>query len=470
MVLVIGLENFTFAAESGLESASHSSFVEWRRSLSFPGLPAVSLATGEVAVAVSEGGLQAPSKIHILSPPAFELVRNFQPASDLDSGMSPEQRSVEMQSRIEGINAWLSDQQFVPLHLVYTPERFRSGAREACEIRELARSFWSVEFECQAEVLTIKDSDTGRLHFKLQLPWEAIFYLAQPDILCAGRGRPQAMWTDASRGLVVIEVYWSFSAGHYCDYASQWRVYQLTDGEPLIDVPEVFEPPLEVWFPDLDVSEPIWIEVGRPFRVLADHSPGESVVYRWDLVGQPDNSGTVLFEFGASAELIADRPGNYEVSLFATSGRHTSQTVKLQIVAEGHLTSEALIGPDGGAVGLPDGAALLVPSGSLELARSISVAEIPPSSSTSLPEGAACAGPVYDFQPSNLTFNSAALLIIPYQQGFEDRSEDGSDILLHRVDASGTHQIVGSSIGSSRFHSQMVDQERGLIRFFTMKL
>jgi|GEM_PF-4308552 len=466
MVLVIGLANFTFAAESG----SHISFVEWRTSISFPGLPAVSLTTGDVAVAVSEGGLQAPSEIHILSPPAFELVRSFQPLSDLGSGMSPEQRSVKMQSRVEGINAWLKDQQFVPLHPVYAPERFRSGAREACETRELAGSIWSVEFECRSEVLTIKDSDTGQLRFKLQLPWEAIFYLAQPDILCAGRGRPQAMWTDASRGLVVIEVYRSFSSGHYCDYASEWRVYQLTDDEPMIDVPQVFEPPLEVWFPDLDVPEPIPIEVGRPFRILADHSPGESVVYRWDLVDQPDNSGTLLFEFGSRAELIADRPGNYEVSLFATSGRHTSQTMRLQLVAEGHLNAEAIIGPDGGAVGLPDGAGLLVPSGSLELARSISVAEIPPSASTSLPEGAAYAGPVYDFQPSDLSFNSAALLIIPYQQGVQGQSEDGSDIVLHRVDASGTHQMVGSSIGSSRFHSQKVDQERGLIRFFTMRL
>jgi len=58
MVLVTGLANFTFAAESGSESASHISFVEWRTSISFPGLPAVSLTTRDVAVAVSGGGLQ----------------------------------------------------------------------------------------------------------------------------------------------------------------------------------------------------------------------------------------------------------------------------------------------------------------------------------------------------------------------------------------------------------------------------
>ena len=84
------------------------------------------------------------------------------------------------------------------------------------------------------------------------------------------------MWTDESYGLVVIEVYRSYSAGHYCEFASEWRIYQLLEDEPLIDIPEVFEPPLEVWFPDLDVPEPIPIEVGRPFRILADHSPGES--------------------------------------------------------------------------------------------------------------------------------------------------------------------------------------------------
>lgn len=470
MVLVSGLASFAFAAESQPESASQNSFVEWHRTLSFPGLPAVSVTTGDVAVAVSEGGLQAPSEIHVLRPPDYDLIRDFRPLSDLASEISLEQRDVEMDSRVESINAWLRDQQFVPLISVYGPEQFRSASGWGCEVPALAASAWLVEFDCQSEVLTIKDSDTARLRFKLELPWESIFYLAQPDILCAGRGRPQAIWTDESHELIVLEVYRSYSAGHYCEFASEWRVYQLAEDEPLIDVPEVFEPPLEVWLRDLSVPEPIPIEVGRPFRILADHSPGESVVYRWDLVEQPGNSGTLLFEFGSRAELIADRSGSYEVSLFATSGRHTSQTVRLRMFAEGQLKSAASIGPDGGAVGLPDGAALLVPSGSLEQVTSISVVEIPQSASTLLPENAVFAGPVYDFQPSNLGFHTAALIIVPYHRGVPGESDDSSGILLHRVDSNGTYKLVGSSIGSSRFHSQKVDQERGLIRFFTMKL
>lgn len=470
IVLVGGFFGFAITTESRPDSASQSSFVEWNRSLSFPGLPAASLITGEVAVAASEGGLQAPSEIHILRPPDYELIRDFRPLSDLATEISLEQRGEEMDSRVESINAWLKDQQFVPLISIYGPEQFRSASGWGCDLPGLAASSWLVEFDCQSEILTIKDGETGRLRFKLELPWESIFYLAQPDILCAGRGRPRAIWTDESHDLVVIEVYRSYSAGHYCEFASEWRVYQLAEDEPLIDVPEVFEPPLEVWFRDLSVPEPTPIEVGRPFQISADHSPGESVVYRWDLVEQPGDSGTLLFEFGSRAELIADRPGNYEVSLFATSGRHTSRTVRLRMIAEGELKSEATIGSDGGAVGLPDGAALLVPSGSLEQVTSISVAEIPQPDSSSLPEGTAFAGPVYDFLPSNLNFNSAVLIIVPYQRSALGEEEDSSDILLHRVDSSGTYQMVGSSIGSSRFHSQKMDQERGLIRIFTMKL
>jgi hypothetical protein len=444
--------------------------IEWRNGLDTSGLPAISETSGQIAVAVSVNALDSPSEIHILEPKAQEPIQVFRLLERMSRPLPISDDQQETGFTVAEVNSWLMDRRFRPMERVFGPRQPWHKRPAGVAVETMQSDRWIAEFDWHSQLLTLTDRDIGRLRLKLQTAWETVTFIRQLDRLCAGRGMPSGLWIDTNGQFLAIKILRSYSSGHFCDFPDQWMALKLEGDQPLILIPEPFEPPLEVWIEGVEPTGPIPIEVGVPFSVAGAHSPGESVVYRWALTEQPANSGTLLFEFGGrNAELIADWPGRYELELFVTSGRHTSETIRLQFVASGALAPAAMIGPEGGAVGIPDGTAVLVPSGTVDHAIEFSISPLPPPDPSTLPEDSIVAGPIYDLQPEDLPFQRFVLLIFPFDIPQETAAGEEREFLLHRKTDDKYH-MLGSPTGSPLFHSQRIDGKRRLIRYWAMSL
>jgi hypothetical protein len=444
--------------------------IQWSNHLDTSGLPAISETSGQIAVAVSVNALDSPSEIHILEPKAQEPIEVFRLRERMSRPLPISDDQQETGFPVAEVNSWLMDRRFRPMERVFGPRQPWHKRPAGVAVETMQSDRWTAEFDWHSQLLTLTDRDIGRLRLKLQTAWETVTFIRQLDRLCAGRGMPSGLWIDATGQFLAIKVSRSYSSGHYCDFPDQWLALKLEPDEPLIQISESFEPPLEVWIEEVEATGPAPIEVGVPFSVTGAHSPGESVVYRWELTAQPANSGALLFEAGGrNAELIADRPGRYELELFVTSGRNTSETIPLQFVASGALAPAAMIGPEGGAVGMPDGTAVLVPSGAVDHAVEFRISPLPPPDPSTLPEDSIVAGPIYDLQPEDLPFQRFVLLIFPFDIPEETAAGEEREFLLHRQTEDKYH-LLGSTIGSPLFHSQRIDGKRRLIRYWAMSL
>lgn len=446
--------------------ARHSPLVAWRSALMPTGLPAYSARSGQVAIAVSPSSLESVDEIQLLDARSGDLITAIRPLDGLETEPDQSSYAVHAGQRIAALDVWLRLQGFASMQSVYTVRELREsqpGTWTSLDDR------WLIDFDWASTTLRLFDSHSQTLRLQLQRPWETLAYLKQPGVLCAGRGIPSELWTDVSGRVIVVRTSRHFSSGHYCAAPDHWLVRFLPEQGSLIEMAEDFEPPLRVDFRPGSTTSPVMIKVGTPHRIEADHSPGESVIYRWRISRQPEHSGTLLFDaYQGSALFIADRAGHYEVEVFVTSGRYESEAIQLEIVASGTLEAATWIGPNGGGVALADGAAILVPPGAVD--RPVRFSIEPLDETDAQPEKPLFVGPLYDLQPEGIEFHQPVLLIIPIQSSASVTASDSATILLHRHDSDGHFGLVGSSIGSALSHSQDIDQDRQLIRWFTKQL
>lgn len=198
---------------------------------------------------------------------------------------------------------------------------------------------------------------------------------------------------------------------------------------------------------DAGIDQTATVGVALPLDGSGSFDPdGDALDYSWSVLARPEESGAEVFN-GDQVDpvLIPDRPGVYTVQLVVSDGALFSESATINVTAFGTLSSSAIVGSAGGAVGLPDGASVLIPPTALSTDTTITITEVPLPIGAILPPTGVLTGSVYEMTPAQQSFQRSVRVVIPYDASLLPAGYEEGAISIHRSEGWPEFNQVGSS-------------------------